>query len=181
MTEDRGEISAFKAKLGSALIPSAIINGTAAPTMTRIFTSSPRFLFWVLFAALLPTYGFAAEADSEQSVWFWNLVISLIVMLVTVSSAALPLAALRQWHGGWFMASVAPLALLALWCAIIFLSRLDNPNSHRLWPFEIFSWAMMNMIYMVALMTYKRKADKAREMAFEHVAAQDEAESSSSD
>jgi cation transport ATPase len=129
----------------------------------------------------MPAASLAAEADVEQSVWFWNLVIALIVMLVTMASAALPLAALRQWHGGWFITAAAPIAVLVMWGALIFLSRLDNPNSHRLWPFEIFSWAMINMIYMVALMTYKRKVDRAREAIEGLGAFQGEADASSSD
>jgi hypothetical protein len=32
-----------------------------------------------------------------------------------------------------------------------------------LWLFEIFSWAMLNMIYMVSLMTIKRIFEKADE------------------
>lgn len=149
--------------------------------MTR--TSSPKPLFRSLTALVLfmPAISLAAQADTEQSVWFWNLVIALIVMLVTMASAALPLAALRQWHGGWFMTAAAPLAVLVLWGSLIFLSRLDNPNSHRLWPFEIFSWAMINMIYMVALMTYKRKVDRAREAIAGLGASQDEDDSSPAD
>ena len=37
--------------------------------------------------------------------------------------------------------------------------RLDDPGSHRLWPFELFAWAMANMIYMVVV-DPKRKLDK---------------------
>lgn len=134
---------------------------------------SPKALLPSLIALALYMPASAQAAEVEQSVWFWNLVIALIVMLVTMASAALPLAALRQWHGGWFMTAAAPLVVLVLWGSLIYLSRLDNPNSHRLWPFEIFSWAMINMIYMVALMTYKRKVDRARE-AFEGLGASQE-------
>ncbi len=129
------------------------------------FTGNCKFspLLGIGLLFLLPGLALGAEADNSDDVWFWNLIIALIVMLVTVASAALPVAALKQWQSSWFFAAAAPLVILALWCGVIFLSRIDNPNSHRLWPFEIFSWAMLNMIYMVALMTYKRKIDKARE------------------
>lgn len=103
----------------------------------------------------------AAEADQTASALFWNLVIAVIVLAATLASAALPLAALRQWQSGWRLAALAPLLVLALWVGIIVLSRMAAPNSHRLWPFEVFSWAMLNMIYMVAVMTYKRQIDKA--------------------
>ena len=109
----------------------------------------------------IATLTFAAESDSNTSATWWNFVISVIVLAALLASAALPLAALRQWSGGWRIAAILPLALLVLWVAVIILSRLTDSNSHRLWPFEIFSWAMLNMIYMVAVMTYKRKIDKA--------------------
>lgn len=111
--------------------------------------------------SLMATMVFAAESESNASATWWNFVISLIVLAALLASAALPLAALRQWSGGWRIAALLPLALLVLWVAVIALSRMTDSNSHRLWPFEIFSWAMLNMIYMVAVMTYKRKIDKA--------------------
>jgi hypothetical protein len=43
---------------------------------------------------------------------------------------------------------------------VIVAGRLDDPGSHRLWPFELFAWAMANMIYMVVILTAKRKLDK---------------------
>lgn len=149
--------------------------------MTRSSSPKPQLQSLIAIVLFMPAASLAAQAEAAQSVWFWNLVIALIVMLVTMASAALPLAALRQWQGGWFMTAAAPLAVLALWGALIFLSRLDNPNSHRLWPFEIFSWAMINMIYMVALMTYKRKVDRAREAIEGLGASQDSADSPAPD
>ncbi len=119
----------------------------------------------------------AAETDSGQSAVWWNFVIAVIVLAVSLASAALPAAALRQWSGGWRLAAVFPLLVLAMWIGIIVLSRLADSNSHRLWPFEIFSWAMLNMIYMVAVMTYKRQIDKAEQQRLE----QSQAEGSSSD
>ncbi|MCG8413394.1 MAG: hypothetical protein MI746_04155 [Pseudomonadales bacterium] len=119
----------------------------------------------------------AAEAESEQSAVWWNFVIAVIVLAVSLASAALPAAALRQWTGGWRLAAIFPLLVLALWIGIIVLSRLADSNSHRLWPFEIFSWAMLNMIYMVAVMTYKRQIDKAEQQRLE----QSQADDSSSD
>ena len=53
-----------------------------------------------------------------------------------------------------------PLATLMLLLVVIVTARLDDPGSHRLWPFELFAWAMANMIYMVIVMTAKRKLDK---------------------
>lgn len=122
-----------------------------------------------ILCLLSPWALLAAEADQSTSALFWNLVIAVIVLAVTLASAALPLAACRQWQESWRLTALAPLLVLALWVGIIVLSRLSDPNSHRLWPFELFSWAMLNMIYMVAVMTYKRQIDKA---AAERLASQ---------
>ena len=124
----------------------------------------------VLLAILLfPFITFSAEVDldpqaaAQSAEWFWNLVISLIVITISAASAALPVAAFKQWTGGWRIAAVAPLVVLGLWVSIIVIARLASSDAHRLWPFEIFAWAMLNMIYMVAVMTIKRVLDKADE------------------
>lgn len=130
---------------------------------------------------MLPATSLAAEGQASGSAVFWNLVIAIIVLAVTLSSAALPLAALRQWQGNWRIVAVAPLCVLGLWIAIIVLSRLTYPDSHRLWPFEVFSWAMLNMIYMVAAMTYKRQIDKAEAALAEQKAATQASDESVSD
>ena len=134
---------------------------------------SSRHATWVLALALLPTLlclpvtGFTAVDNSAipgiDSPWLWNLLIAAFVLLVTAASAALPCSAIRQWRGGWRLAAVAPLVVLLLWLGIIILSTTMTTGSHDLWPLEIFAWAMMNMIYMVSIMTVKRNFAKADE------------------
>ena len=102
----------------------------------------------------------SAGADEETQAVFWNFVIAVIVLATLIASAALPVAALRQWPGRWRYFAMFPLAALILQLAVIVTGRLDDPGSHRLWPFELFAWAMANMIYMVIIMTAKRKLDK---------------------
>jgi len=102
----------------------------------------------------------AVEA-ADSSEWGWNLIIAVIVIAISAASAALPIAASKQWTGNWRISAITPLALLLLWTAIIVFGRLQSSDSHQLWPFEIFTWAMLNMIYMVAVMTVKRVLDKA--------------------
>ena len=100
--------------------------------------------------------------------WGWNLLIALTVFSVAVASAALPIAAFRQWQGTWRFSAALPLLILAIWLGIIFISRIISTESHGLWALEVFGWAMLNMIYMVALMTIKRifeKADKEKSIA----------------
>ncbi|HAG70876.1 MAG TPA: hypothetical protein DCL66_01610 [Gammaproteobacteria bacterium] len=115
--------------------------------------------------ALLSSSSFAAEnnlADGAVNPWFWNLVIASIVISATLASAALCVAAFRNWpQKGWRWGALAPIGILALMVVIIALARSSDNNTHELWPLEIFAWAMLNMIYMVGLMTTKRIFEKA--------------------
>lgn len=114
-----------------------------------------------LFLALILIQSSVAQAEPREDSWAWNLAIAGIVLVFSLASAVLPLAAMKQWQGSWRIGALLPLLGLGLWAGIIVLSRLADPQSHRLWPFEIFAWAMLNMIYMVALMTAKRVFEKA--------------------
>lgn len=117
-----------------------------------------------LAGVLLPTMSLAAATGNEavsSGDWLWNVLIAVMVLLVCASSAALSLAAIRQWAGNWRYAAATPLGVLLIWLLLIVLSRLIAVDSHPLWPLELFAWAMLNMIYMVALMTTKRIFEKA--------------------
>ena len=136
--------------------------------MSEIFSKSySRFnrLTAGLLILLQTPLAFAASAninaEQEAEAVFWNMVIAIIVLGTLLASAALPVAALRQWPGRWRYFAAFPLAVLAVWVGLIVAARLGDSNSHRLWPFELFAWAMFNMIYMVIIMTGKRKLDKA--------------------
>lgn len=93
--------------------------------------------------------------------WVWNLLIAFIVFVVSAASAALPVAACRKWRRYWRIGAALPLVCLGIWLVVILLSKLLAPDSHRLWPFEVFAWAMLNMIYMAGLMTARRLFEKA--------------------
>lgn len=131
-------------------------------------SSLPRpFVALVVTTILLVFSSLAAGSESrvieatDSSEWGWNLIIAVIVIAISSASAALPIAASKQWTGNWRVSAIMPLAVLLLWIAIIVFGRLQSSDSHQLWPFEIFTWAMLNMIYMVAVMTVKRVLDKA--------------------
>lgn len=116
----------------------------------------------LLPVCLLATSSTASAAeDVSASDPVWGVIIALVVLVFTVASAALPLAACRQWTGAWRGAAIFPLAALGLWIAAIVLGKLGSALAHPLWPLEIFAWAMLNMIYMVIAMTAKRTLDKA--------------------
>ena len=95
--------------------------------------------------------------------WVWNLLVVVIILAVSAASAALTIAALKQWHGHWRWAAVFPFLILAFWILIIIGSRLFNEDAHLLWPLEIFAWAMLNLIYMQTLMIAKKNLDKVKE------------------
>ena len=86
--------------------------------------------------------------------------IALIVIIFTMASAALPVAATRQWKNAWSTAAKVPLFVLVIWILVIIVGKLQSADSHNLWSFELFAWAMMNMVYMVTIMTIKRIIEK---------------------
>ena len=97
---------------------------------------------------------------SNSQTFAWNLVIALIVIIFTMASAALPIAATRQWKNAWSTAAKVPLFVLVIWILVIIVGKLQSADSHNLWSFELFAWAMMNMVYMVTIMTIKRIIEK---------------------
>jgi hypothetical protein len=113
-----------------------------------------------VISVALPNALLAAN-EAPESVVFWNMVIASIVLLAALASAALPLAAFRNWQNRWRWGALFPFAVLLVWASIIVVAKLINPDAHGLWPLELFAWAMLNMIYMVALMTTKRIFEKA--------------------
>ena len=117
----------------------------------------------VCFALLDSTsqaVGLATTQNVSDGAWIWDLVIAAIVLVFTLASGALSLAAMRQWRGKWSISALLPMVILALWCLIIVIAKVQSPESHTLWPFEIFAWAMLNMVYMVGVMTIKRILEK---------------------
>ena len=116
-----------------------------------------------LVPCTLPVAALGAVADAGGDNWVWNLIIAVLVLVFTLASALLPLAALRQWSGPWRYIAAAPLLLLFLWAALIGSQKLINPALHPLWSLQMFAWAMLNMIYMVAAMTAKRVFIRADE------------------
>ena len=128
-----------------------------------------RFICQVLYSVFLIcwiTLAFGAEGNSgyeeisAPTRAIWNFVIAILVISISAGSAALPIAAIKQWHGNWRISAIIPIAVLVLLIVIIVTAQIGNPQSHRLWSLEIFAWAMLNMVYMVAVMTIKRILEK---------------------
>ena len=128
--------------------------------MLRYFT---RFTLHTSIGMLVCTVLSAQTELSQPSnsqTFAWNLVIALIVIIFTMASAALPVAATRQWKNAWSTAAKVPLFVLVIWILVIIVGKLQSADSHNLWSFELFAWAMMNMVYMVTIMTIKRIIEK---------------------
>ena len=117
-----------------------------------------------MLALLAPGMALAApeqlSAEQTDPGWIWNLLIAGMVLAVAAGSAVLPLSALKHWTGQWRLVAALPLLILIVWLGVIVISKLVAVDSHLLWPFEIFSWAMITMIYMVTMMTAKRVFEK---------------------
>ena len=128
--------------------------------MLRHFT---RFTLHASIGMLVCTV-LSAQAElsqhSNSQTFAWNLVIALIVIIFTMASAALPIAAVKQWKNAWSTAAKVPLCALGIWILVIIVGKLQSADSHNLWSFELFAWAMMNMVYMVTVMTIKRIIEK---------------------
>ena len=81
--------------------------------------SDYRLCSFLLFStACIAAEGTADTAEETQAV-FWNFVIAVIVLATLIASAALPVAALRQWPGRWRYLAMFPLATLMLLLVVI--------------------------------------------------------------
>lgn len=132
-------------------------------------TMTVRQKLWMLAIPLLliSNSGLAQDAatSTADGSAIWNTLLLLIVFAATAGSGVLNVAAIRQWDKNWGLVSGLPLLALFIWVAIIVFSRSLDPSSHALWAFEIFAWAMINMIYMVTAMTAKRMFAKRDDAA----------------
>ena len=101
--------------------------------MLRYFT---RFTLHTSIGMLVCTILSAQTELSQPSnsqTFAWNLVIALIVIIFTMASAALPVAATRQWKNAWSTAAKVPLFVLVIWILVIIVGKLQSAVSHNLW------------------------------------------------
>jgi hypothetical protein len=132
-------------------------------TRIKITLSVQLFIGLTICVGLLSSQavaGIAPTLTEEGSSPVWNILISILVIAISGSIAALPIAALKQWRGVWKKLAMLPLAIIIVWMVVIALSKLINPDSHSLWTLEVFSWAMITSVYMVILITAKRAFEK---------------------
>ena len=114
-----------------------------------------------ILTCLVSSQAFSATAVSEpSSAGIWNLLIALIALAVSVGSAVLPFSALRHWTGAWRASAAFPLLILFIWLLTLVIDVLNDGLGDRLWPLELFIWAMFTMVFMVSAMTIKRIFEK---------------------
>ncbi|MDA0281416.1 MAG: hypothetical protein O3C29_13440 [Proteobacteria bacterium] len=121
--------------------------------------SNTRHILAAVILSLLAMAGssaIAASASSASPTNTWNLIIAFLVFAATAGSAVLNIAAIRNWDRNWGLVSGFPLLCLLLWAALIVVAKQVDADAHALWALEIFAWAMINLIYMVTVMTAKR-------------------------
>ena len=111
-----------------------------------------------LATALVSLPAFGAE---QTPIPLWDTVMLILVFLTLTSSAALSLAAWRQWRNGWRLVAAFPIAMLVLWSGWIVGARTIDSEAHTLWSFELFAWSLLNLLYMVTALTAKRAFEKA--------------------
>ncbi len=111
----------------------------------------------MLFSA--PLHAAQTSANASR-IDIWDALMLAIVLLTTASSAALSVAACRQWTKGWRLVAAAPLLALLVWVLWIGVARYLDPLAHSLWSFELFGWALLNLLYMATVLTAKRTFEK---------------------
>ena len=67
-----------------------------------------------------------------------------------------PLWALWKWRGGWRLAAVVPVAVMAFVVGRIVVDTSRDPTSHNLWPFEILYSGAAGLALIVVLALARR-------------------------
>jgi hypothetical protein len=80
----------------------------------------------------------------------------LAVVAIGIGGIALPVRAMRRWHGGWRFVAALP----ALWVAFVVLRIVVgasmDPTSHNLWPFEILQASAVSLVGIGLIALAKR-------------------------
>jgi hypothetical protein len=80
----------------------------------------------------------------------------LAVLATGIGGVALPVRALRRWHGGWRLAAALPALWVGLVVLRIVLGTALDPTSHNLWPFELLQASVVSLVAIGALTAGRR-------------------------
>lgn len=75
----------------------------------------------------------------------------LAMVALGVAGVAAPVVAVRRWQGGWRIAAMLPLVLVAFVVLRLVVDVVIDPTSHNLWPFEILQVGFLNIVVMGVL------------------------------
>jgi hypothetical protein len=104
----------------------------------------------------------AAAADTGSGGAAFLGVFMLGVAALGLAGLALPLLALRRWDGGWRLAALVPVAIVAFVIARIVVDTAGDPTSHNLWPFEVLIAGLASLAVTGVLALARRLTAGAR-------------------
>jgi hypothetical protein len=85
----------------------------------------------------------------------------LAVLALGLGGLIVPTYCVWKWSGGWKIAAVVPLAIVAVVVGRILIDTARDPTSHNLWPFEILIWCTVSLVGIGALWVARRMRDVA--------------------
>lgn len=88
--------------------------------------------------------------------WALGFGIVSILFAVLILGAALPIAAIIHWEGGWRIGAWAALAIYALPILNVVIGVLIDPTSHNLWPLELIGFALASITACAVLYVVKK-------------------------
>ena len=104
-----------------------------------------------LRAAQMPAPEAGGAAD-----WALGFGIVTVLFAVLILGAALPIAAIVNWDGGWRIGAWAALAIYALPILNIVIGVVIDPTSHNLWPLELIGFALVSIAACAGLYLVKK-------------------------
>lgn len=80
----------------------------------------------------------------------------LLVLIAMIAGFVAPVWAFRRWNGGWRVAAAVPLVLILFVVGRIVVGTAFDPTSHNLWPFEIGTFALVDLGIIGSLAIVRR-------------------------
>ena len=85
-----------------------------------------------------------------------RIVFLLLIATLFISFTALLILCLRRWRGAWFWLASLPVVALTAVILNILIGTLRDRTSHNLWPLEIVVWCAGGLVYLGALVVFRK-------------------------
>lgn len=92
--------------------------------------------------------------SAGESLFFGGFMLAMLALGLLGFVA--PAWALRRWRGGWRMAAMVPLAVMAFVVLRLVFGVMIDPTSHNLWPFEIVMAGLLSGAIMLVLVVARK-------------------------